>query len=318
MQIRFKPAERRKTRRSASAALGVVLALSLGACLKPGASAEAAPQSARQNGPQGASKPAPLARTPDGRPLKLAFADEFTSFRRYSDGRGGVWRTVYKDGRSADPFELRTLKNNKERQLYVDPDLRSPDGGAALGLNPFQVHDGVLDLIAQPAPAQISAKLGGYGYTSGLITTQPSFAQTYGYFEMRAELPRGKGIWPAFWMLPADLGWPPEIDIMESIGDPGVVYMTAHSSTLKVPSVERRIDPDGFHTFAVSWDPKELIWYVDGREVKRQPTPPDMHKPMYLLANVAVGGGWPGDPDATTRWPARMRIDYIRAYRFAR
>ena len=62
----------------------------------------------------------------------------------------------------------------------------------------------------------------------------------------------------------------------------------------------------------------QLAWFVDGREVKRQPTPPDMHKPMYMLANVALGGDWAGAPDATTPFPARLRIDYIRAYRFTK
>ena len=91
---------------------------------------------------------------------------------------------------------------------------------------------------------------------------------------------------------------------------------------LKVKTQEYRagethkISPNGFHIFAASWDPQEIIWYVDGREVRRQPTPPDMNKPMYLLANLAVGGHWPGAPDASTSFPARMSIDYIRAYKF--
>ena len=165
---------------------------------------------------------------------------------------------------------------------------------------------------------KLSAQLGGYRYFSGLISSQPSFAQTYGYFEMRAKIPRGKGLWPAFWMLPADFSWPPELDVMESIGDPSAYYTTAHSAVTKMAAgLKTDIAPDAFHTFAVAWDEKQIVWYVDGREVNRQPTPPDMHKPMYLVANLAVGGNWPGSPDGATRFPARMTIDYIRAYRFA-
>ena len=115
----------------------------------------------------------------------------------------------------------------------------------------------------------------------------------------------------------ADDSWPPEIDVMESIGDPGKMWVTAHSKLDEQPSKEVHLDPDSFHIFAVSWDPHLLIWYVDGQEVRRQPTPPDMNKPMYMLANLAVGGNWPGAPDASTAWPARMSIDYIRAYRIA-
>ena len=168
-----------------------------------------------------------------------------------------------------------------------------------------------------PTPPELRPLLKNYAYMSGVITTQPSFSQTYGYFEMRAKLPRGKGLWPAFWLLPLDQSWPPEIDVMESIGDPSQVYVTTHSKTTKAPGFEPKIAPDEFHTFAVSWDASDVIWYIDGKEVGRHATPADMHKPMFMLANLAVGGNWPGRPDASTRFPATYEIDYIRAYRFA-
>lgn len=306
MYARSQPSERRaRPRRSGAAFLACALAVSLAACLKVASPA--------------ASPVGPLTQTPDGRPLQMTFEDEFNSFRPWRDGHG-VWRTMFKDGRSADPVELRTISGNHELQLYVDPAMPvGVSGGAeaASALDPFIIDNGVLEIVARPTPPGLSRALGGFRYTSGLITTQPSFNQTYGYFEMRAKLPRGKGVWPAFWLLPSDLGWPPEIDVMESIGDPAFVWTTAHSKVDKTPGVKHQVAPDVFHTFAVSWDAKQLIWFVDGREVNRQPTPPDMHKPMYLLANVAVGGDWPGAPDATTSFPARMSIDYIRAYRFA-
>jgi len=251
---------------------------------------------------------APLEASPDGRPLSLTFADEFNDFRRWA-GRFGVWRTTFGDG-TQQGLDRRSLPTNGELELYVDPDV--------LGLNPFTVRNGVLEIAAEPARPELVPRLNNYRFTSGLITSQPSHAQTYGYFEMRAKLPRGKGLWPAFWLLPSDQSWPPEIDVMESIGDPTHVYMTAHSKAGDPKGVEARISEDSFHTFAVSWDPRELIYYVDGREAGRQPTPPDLHKPMFMLANLAVGGAWPGNPDASTRFPATFSIDYIRAYRFAR
>jgi beta-glucanase (GH16 family) len=153
---------------------------------------------------------------------------------------------------------------------------------------------------------------------SGLITTQPSFAQAFGYFEAGLQLPAGKGLWPALWLLPIDMTWPPEIDIMESIGDPLTAYMSTHSKAEADFTQKVAVDGPGFHTFAVSWDPGSVVWYVDRRVVARKPTPADMHKPMYLLANLAVGGTWPGAPDDSTRFPARYRIAFIRAYRFAR
>jgi beta-glucanase (GH16 family) len=261
-----------------------------------------------------AQEGAPLRATPDGRPLVLTFSDEFDSFRPWR-GRSGVWRTTFGDGTHLG-LDRRSLPPNGELQIYVDPDIAGPRG--SLGLNPFSVRNGVLEITAVPTAPELKPLLNNYAYMSGVITTQPSFSQTYGYFEMRAKLPRGKGLWPAFWLLPANQSWPPEIDVMESIGDPSQVFVTTHSTATKAEGFERRIAGDEFHTFAVSWDENDVVWYIDGREAGRHRTPSDMHKPMYMLANLAVGGNWPGAPDARTRFPATYEIDYIRAYRFAR
>ncbi len=253
-----------------------------------------------------------LRKAPDGRALELTFADEFDQFRPLY-APGGVWRTTFGDGR-VDDLDQRTIRPNGELQIYLDRHMLRR--GAPIGIDPFTVHDGILEITATQLSEPDRARLDGYGFGSGLITTQPSFSQRYGYFEIRAALPAGKGLWPAFWLLPSDLSWPPEIDVMESVGDPTKVYATAHSSAGKAQGIETSVSKGDFHTFAVAWDPKVLVWYVDGKETGRQPTPPDMHKPMFMLANLAIGGGWAGSPDASTRWPAKFSIDYIRAYRF--
>ncbi len=254
----------------------------------------------------------PRATSPDGRALALTFSDDFKTLRLWN-GKVGVWRPTFGDGTQTG-LDRRELPANGEMQLYVDPGLADAEG--PMGLSAMRISQGRLEIVGSPAPAALARRLGGHRYVSGLISSQPSFHQTYGYFEMRAELPRGKGLWPAFWLLPADLGWPPEIDVMESIGDPTRVYMTTHTAQGVGVAAETTISA-GFHVFAVSWDPKAVIWYVDGLEIAREPTPPDLDKPMYMLANLAIGGGWPGPPDAATRFPAILRIDYIRAYRFA-
>jgi beta-glucanase (GH16 family) len=261
---------------------------------------------------------APLARAPDGRRLVMTFSSDFNRFSRVRGGAGssgGVWRTAFKEG-SHGGIQNRTLDNNKELQVYVDPEM--PDRqGRPMGLDPFQAHDGQLDLIAAPASAKVQAEIGGRPYTSGLISNQPSFSQTYGYFEARVKLPRGKGLWPAVWMLPADFGWPPEIDIMESIGNPSQAFMTVHSGPVPTKGVEVHPTSDGFHTYAVAWDAQNVVFYLDGVETQRMATPADMHRPMYIVANLAVGGVWAGSPDASTAFPAKFPIGYIRAYRFA-
>jgi hypothetical protein len=249
----------------------------------------------------------PLPAAPDGRPLALMFSDDFQVFRPWT-GHDGIWLTTLDDGLQFSRDRRSVAADEEEIAYTADP--------MADELDPFAIDRGVLEIIAHPTPMNAIRGAENYPYVSGLISTKPSFSQTYGYFEMRAELPQGKGLWPAFWMLPTDESWPPEIDIVESIGDPSHVYMTAHSKYGKSAGIEADVTPNLFHTFAVSWDVQQLIWYIDGGEAGRVATPDDMHKPMYLLANVAVGGNWPGAPDASTHFPAKLMIDYIRAYRF--
>jgi len=247
-----------------------------------------------------------LKETPDGRPVTLVFFDDFRTFRPWN-GQSGIWCTTVGDGLQLC-LEPRDPPGNGDLDLHVENTVGGP--------SPFSRGNERREITASPTPSAIKPEFANYPYISGLITTQPSFAQTYGYFEMRAELPQGRGLWPAFWMLPHDESWPPEIDIVESIGDPSHIYMSAHSKITGTASVEAHITAHAFHTFAVSWDPRQLIWYVDGVEAARTQTPGDMHKPMYLLANLAVGGNWPGTPETSERFPAKLMIDYIRAYKF--
>ena len=162
--------------------------------------------------------------------------------------------------------------------------------------------------------------MGGMPYTSGMISSYGKFAQQFGWFEIRARFPKGKGMWPAFWLLPPTKDWPPEIDVLEILGhETDKVYMTNHwkNSTGKHEGKgESFKGPDfsaAYHTFAIDWEPDAIIWYVDG--VERYKTTENIPaEPMYLLANLAVGGDWPGNPDATTVFPGDMQVDYVRIY----
>ena len=233
--------------------------------------------------------------------MTLSFAEEFAEFVWSVDGRCG-WRTNFPYGR--------TLPSNKEAQYYSDE---------SVGVHPFRVLDGVLEITAAPGENRA-----GLPYNSGLITTFRGFAQRYGYFEMRAWLPRGRGLWSAMWLLPADNSWPPEIDVVEMLGHrPDIIYVATHSKAAgkreaKIVPVTVGDVSDGFHVYGVSWQADELRYFLDGRQIAVLPTPVDMHKPMFLLANLAVGGvgSWPGPPDSSTVFPARMLIDHIRAWRF--
>ncbi|HEX4079568.1 MAG TPA: glycoside hydrolase family 16 protein [Rhizomicrobium sp.] len=258
------------------------------------------------------ARAAPLQATPDGRPLVLTFSDDFHGAANEPSPR---WRTRLGDD-TYRGLDGRTLPDNGELEIYVDSHLADSQG--PIGLNPFRIGgDGHLEILAWPTPPALLPRLQDHPYVSGVITTQPSFWQRYGYFEMRAKIPNGKGLWPAFWLLPKDQSWPPEIDVVEAVGDASHIYSTVHTTLDPAAGVEAHIAPNAFHTFAVSWDPRLVVWYVDGRRIGAVPTPRDLNKPMYMIANLAVGGYWPGSPDTSTVFPARLTIDCIRAYRFA-
>ena len=173
-------------------------------------------------------------------------------------------------------------------------------------------------------------------YTSARLKTLGKFSQKYGRFEARIKIPEGQGIWPAFWMLGDDIGkvgWPKcgEIDIMENIGkEPAMVHGTIHGpgySGDKGISAPYSLPPDqrfanDFHLYAVEWEPKAIRFYVDDHLYATR-TPADLPKgtkwvyahPFFMLLNVAVGGSWPGNPDATTVFPQTMLVDYVRVYK---
>lgn len=175
-----------------------------------------------------------------------------------------------------------------------------------------------------------------HDYTSARLKTESKFSQKYGRFEARIKIPYGQGIWPAFWMMGDDIekkGWPEcgEIDIMENIGkEPALVHGTIHgpgysgakgiSASFELTGGQRFADD--FHVFAVEWEPKAIRFYVDDHLYATR-TPADLPKgakwvykhPFFVLLNVAVGGGWPGNPDSSTVFPQTMLVDYVRIYR---
>jgi len=144
----------------------------------------------------------------------------------------------------------------------------------------------------------------------------------YGYFEMRARLPRGRGLWPAFWLANENMAWPPEIDVVEMLGNaPTMIYFSTHyklngKNVSRTESFRVADTSADFHTYGVDWQPSSIVYYFDGKPVALYPTPADMTSPMYMIASFAVGGpsSWPGSPDSSTEFPAHMYIDYIRAY----
>ena len=204
-----------------------------------------------------------------------------------------------------------------EQEIYVDANFAGK-GSTALGLNPFSVNDGVLSITAGLVPTQDQNALWGYQYYSGLLTTQNSFSQTYGYFEMRAELPSGAGGWPAFWLYPVNpTANKAEIDVLEtSTSSPDFVKMTGHDTSLTGGSSQGGIyvpnATTAFNDYAVSWTPQFLTWFVNGAEVYQIATPANMNQPMYILLDMALGGeGGTINPSAL---PSAFEIAWVHAY----
>lgn len=172
----------------------------------------------------------------------------------------------------------------------------------------------------------------GAGYTSARLLTKNRFEQAYGRFEARIQLPTGQGIWPAFWMLGADIDenpWPGagEIDIMEYRGqNPTILVGSVHGpgySAGNAISKEYELRNDrfdtGYHIFGIEWSPNAINFYVDD-VLYNQITPEDVtgewvfNKPFFLLMNVAVGGNFVGPPNSETRYPQTMLVDYVRVF----
>lgn len=226
---------------------------------------------------------------------KLTFQEEFEGERLDRS----KWNTDFQGRRTNDP----------ELQYYAT--------------DAFEVARGRLRIRASRRAGE------GKAYTSGMITSADHFSQKYGYFEIRARVPRGRGLWSAFWLLPQvddrsdpdwwKPQWPKEIDVLEHLGhEPDKVYFSNHwldPQGEHASRTESWTGPDfsaDEHTFAVQWEPGQCIWYVDGVERARmRDGVPDV--PMFVLANLAVGG-WAGEPAAATDFPASLEIDYIRVF----
>lgn len=206
---------------------------------------------------------------------------------------------------------------NNEGQYYTD----DPENA--------YIEDGALVIEAR------EERYRGRDYTSAKLQTLVLADWLYGRIDIRARLPQGQGLWPAFWMLPSSGtygSWPysGEIDIMELLGhEPQTVYGTLHYGDASGHehsgtsyTLEEGTFADEFHTFTLIWEPERIRWYVDGLQYQEQTEwftrnagyPAPFNHEFYLILNLAVGGNWPGYPDETTEFPQRLWVDYVRVY----
>ena len=250
----------------------------------------------------------------------LTFSDDFNSLSLWSVATNkGVWATTFASFQDPATSNGISFTGNGEQEWYINSDY-----AATAAVKPWTVDPtgstgtGVLTITAAPASAAIQPLINGYQYTSGELNTQHSFNQLYGYFEMRAELPAGQGVWPAFWLLPTNYTSPQELDVMEVLGKgPTQLWTSVHSSVTGASNAVATTVADtsaGFHTYGMDWEPDKITFYFDGQPVFSEATPADMNRPMYVIVNLALGGNWGGAVDSSTPFPAELQVDYIRAW----
>ncbi len=238
------------------------------------------------------------------------------------------WELVWEDnfdgpaGQSPDPakwgFDIGTDWGNAQLEYDTDrPENASLDG------------QGNLAIVARAESFQ------GRNYTSARMLTKDLFETTYGRFEARMQLPWGQGMWPAFWLLGAnidDVGWPDcgEIDIMEYRGqEPSKIHGSLHGPgysggnpvTRSYDLPNARFDT-GFHVFAVEWSAETIRWFVNDtiyQTVRPAEVPGEWvyDHPFFIIVNLAVGGNYVGPPNASTVFPQTMLVDYVRVYKAA-
>lgn len=266
---------------------------------------------------------------PEG--YRLAFGDEFDDAdvarinENATGGRPGApaWRSRYRQPRK-DVI-------NQEKQIYMDVAFAGTSG-RPLAVQPFRIADSILEIKAERAdPARVQPFIWDHRFTSGCITSELTHSQRYGYFEVRARIPRGKGFWPAFWLLPKSGAWPPEIDIAELSGArPTSIWSNVHPGAKakpEAPAAPSAAPPgrwiDGvaditteFHAYAMEWTPQRITCFFDGQPTS-EITGHGIDEEMYFLANLAVGSHdphWIPDPDESTPFPSVLGIDYVRIY----
>jgi len=231
----------------------------------------------------------------------LTFQDEFSS--------DSLNRNIWKTG-----FDWGQTYSGTDQALFIDSAFYLKNGILYIKANRDTVTGWVYDSNFHPV-------LKDYYFTSGMMHSAYSFSQLYGYFEIRCKIPIGSGFWPAFWLMSPN-SWPPEIDIFEISGlEPNKMHMANHflnNNNEHQQICANYYGPDfsnDFHIFAIEWNPKEIIWYLDNIQVYKTETCIP-HERMYVIISLGVGGDeFSGYASNTTFLPSCLEVDYIRVYK---
>jgi hypothetical protein len=236
---------------------------------------------------------------------------------------GQRWRTKYSHSGRTPLSRGLGMTGDSESEIFVDPNY------LGLGINPFRIDHGTLIMSIEPASARVKSVVTASWpvwwkgqriapkFTAGMLSTEPSFRQQYGYFEARIKIPNIPGAWPAFWLI----GPNEEIDIMEMLAAlPTHQHMTVLwgpvTNRQRLGKVLETVDLSAdFHTYGALWTKDTIVFYFDGVEQARFPNVA-LHKPMYMIISMGMDGAWNkqqgfvAKPDAR----AQMMVQYVKAY----
>jgi beta-glucanase (GH16 family) len=255
---------------------------------------------------------------PGTRTEQLIWSDEFSGASAPSAPNSANWK--FETGANG--------WGNHELETYCSYGSAQPPCDAAHP-NAFVGRDGYLHIVARRDDQG--------RYTSARMASRGLQSFQYGRIEARIKIPKGEGFWPAFWMLGdniSEVKWPAcgELDIMENIGkQPGTVHGSIHGTgftgeVMGLPDTlpGKQAFGDAFHTFGLIWSPQKIQYYVDSpAHIYATFTPSSLPKgaiwpfddgKFFFILNLAIGGVWPGPPDATSKFPQEMLVDYVRVY----
>ncbi|MGA4721697.1 glycoside hydrolase family 16 protein [Fictibacillus nanhaiensis] len=216
-----------------------------------------------------------------------------------------IWNDEFQNGASFKDWNLQDWPSNKngEWQYYTPENVKVRAG----------------NLVIESKRERFK----GREYTSGALTTENKLEFTYGKIDIRAKLPKGQGVFPAFWLVNSMNGtWLPEIDMMENLGNaPNELYFVVHwqdANGTKKRDFTHFISKDvdyskDFHLYSLIWEKDRIIWLVD-HQIVFQTKHFSPSTPLFLYLNTAIGGNWPGPPSSSDQYPKELLIDYVRVY----
>jgi len=246
---------------------------------------------------------------PVGSGYHLTFDDEFDSLSAaLPPATNSKWETN---------FWYRTALQSNYNWLPLDPAVCN------LGLSPYSINDGFLTIQTRSTTPALQSCGVSYPYTSGHLDTYNSFAQEYGYFETRAKVSNVFGTMFAFWLLPEDGSWPPEIDAPEILSRLSNTAIVTNHTNDGGFNTQYQFSPtfadlsNDFHTYGVLWTANTITWYVDGQQIGQTPTRSDEHKPFFMILEFGVGGcndGWADCPASLANFSASAQVDWVHVW----